>query len=312
MRLVEQATSLQACAVGLGTAGKLPQAWGLPDSMIARSPTAGPETAMNLQQRNQVHLSGDGPVTLMFAHGFGCDQHMWRFLQPMFADRFRTLVFDQVGSGASDLSAYDPHKYDSLDGYACDVLELLEHFVDGPAIFVGHSVSAMTGVLAGIRAPERFLAHVMVGPSPCYINDGDYVGGFTRADIDSLLETMESNYLGWSSNMAPAIMGVPERPELGRELTNSFCRTDPDIARQFARVTFLSDHRDKLPLLQAPTLILQCSDDLIAPRSVGDYMSRTLPNATLRVIENHGHCPHMSAPDASARAIDDFLRHLLQ
>ena len=267
---------------------------------------------MGLRERNRVNLAGEGPVTLMFAHGFGCDQHMWRFLAPGYAQRFRTLLFDQVGSGASDLSAYDPDKYDSLDGYAADVIELIDEFADGPVVFVGHSVSAMTGLLAGLQAPDRFLAHVMVGPSPCYLNDGDYVGGFTREDIDSLLETMESNYLGWSSNMAPAIMGVPDRPDLGRELTNSFCRTDPEIARQFARVTFLSDHRDKLPLLQAPTLILQCSDDLIAPRSVGDYMQRVMPRATLRIIENHGHCPHMSAPAASARAMDEFLQQLVQ
>ena len=165
----------------------------------------------------------------------------------------------------------------------------------------------MIGLLAHLKAPDRFAAQIMVGPSPCYINDGDYFGGFERSDIESLLETLESNYLGWSSTMAPAIMGAPDRPELGQELTNSFCRTDPEIARQFARVTFLSDHRADLPRLQAPTLVLQCSEDLIAPQAVGEYMRRTIPNCTLHVIENVGHCPHLSAPGASADAIERFL-----
>jgi sigma-B regulation protein RsbQ len=177
-------------------------------------------------------------------------------------------------------------------------------------VFVGHSVSAMIGLLAGIKAPELFEAHVMLGPSPCYINDGDYIGGFSREDIESLLGTMEGNYLGWSSTMAPAIMGAPGQPELAEELTNSFCRTDPDIAAHFARVTFLSDNRADLPRLQAPALILQCSDDIIAPLAVGDYLARTLPDATLRVIENVGHCPHLSAPSASIAAMDEFLLSL--
>jgi sigma-B regulation protein RsbQ len=168
----------------------------------------------------------------------------------------------------------------------------------------------MIGLLANLRSPDQFVAQVMVGPSPCYVNDGDYVGGFERSDIESLLETMESNYLGWSSNMAPAIMGAPDQPELAVELTNSFCRTDPDIARQFARVTFLSDHRADLPKLRAPTLILQCSEDIIAPRCVGEYMQRQIPNSTLRVIDNVGHCPHLSAPGASAEAMEQFLAGL--
>jgi sigma-B regulation protein RsbQ len=179
-----------------------------------------------------------------------------------------------------------------------------------PAICVGHSVSAMIGLLANLRCPDAFLAQVMVGPSPCYINDGDYVGGFEREDIESLLETLESNYLGWSSNMAPAIMGAPEQPELARELTSSFCRTDPEIAKQFARVTFLSDVRAELPKLQAPTLVLQCSEDLIAPRTVGEYMRKHIPDCTLQIIENVGHCPHLSAPSASTAAMERLLARL--
>jgi len=235
---------------------------------------------------------------------------MWRFLQPVFARRFRTITFDLVGSGASDLTAYDPVKYDTLGGYAADVVEIAKEFSDGPIVFVGHSVSAMIGVLAELSAPELFLAHIMLGPSPRYINDGDYVGGFTRDDIGSLLEAMESNYLGWSSTMAPAIMGVPERPELGMELTNSFCRTDPEIAKQFARVTFLSDNRADLAKVRVPTLILQSSDDFIAPLAVGEYIHRSLPGSTLTIIENVGHCPHLSEPHASIDAMNAFLRQV--
>ena len=262
---------------------------------------------MSLQLRNNVHVAGRGDTTVFFAHGFGCDQNMWRLLAPHYAERYRTVLFDLVGSGRSDLSAYDFKKYSSLRGYADDVVELVREFARGPSIFVGHSVSAMIGMLANLAEPARFAAQVMLGPSPCYINDGDYSGGFTRSDIESLLETLESNYLGWSSNMAPVIMGAPEQPELSVELTNSFCRTDPEIAKQFARVTFLSDLRAELPRLEAPTLIVQCSDDLIAPMSVGEYMSRVLPRATLSVVQNVGHCPHLSSPSASTEAIDAFL-----
>lgn len=262
---------------------------------------------MDVLKRNNVHARGDGATTLMFAHGFGCDQNMWRLLAPCFEDRFRVVTFDLVGSGLSDLSAYDRTRHATLHGHAEDLLEIVERSAPGPVVFVGHSVSAMIGMLADLKAPGRFAAQVMIGPSPCYINQGDYVGGFERSDIDSLLETLESNYLGWSSTMAPAIMGAPGQPELGVELTNSFCRTDPDIAKHFARVTFLSDNRADLPLLTTPALILQCTDDLIAPQAVGEYMARTLPNATLRLIENSGHCPHLSAPSASRDAVEEFL-----
>lgn len=265
---------------------------------------------MSVRKRNNIRVMGTGPATMVFAHGFGCDQNMWRYVAPAFETRFRCVLLDLVGSGGSDLSAYDKQKYDSLQGYAHDILEVIDEFAVGPTIFVGHSVSTMIGMLAGLQAPEKFAGHIMIGPSPCYINEGDYIGGFSRQDIESLLETLESNYLGWSSNMAPAIMGAPDQPELGVELTNSFCRTDPDIAKHFARVTFMSDHRRDVPDLTAPTLILQSSDDLIAPLSVGDYLHRTLPRSTLRRIENIGHCPHLSAPSASTSAIDDFVATL--
>jgi len=265
---------------------------------------------MSVQFRNNVHVTGSGSTTMVFVHGFGCDQTMWRYLAPSFHSDFRTVLFDHVGSGSSDLSAYDSVKYDSLAGYADDLIEIVRAVADDPVVFVGHSVSGMIGLIATLKAPHLFAAQVMVGPSPCYVNDGDYIGGFTRDDIDDLLHTLESNYLGWSSTMAPVIMGAPTQPELGVELTNSFCRTDPEIAGQFARVTFLSDHRAILPRNTTPALILQSSEDIIAPCVVGEYMQRTMPLSSLHVIENVGHCPHLSSPSASSAAINAFLGQL--
>jgi sigma-B regulation protein RsbQ len=262
---------------------------------------------MNIQRRNNVRVSGTGPTTMFFAHGFGCDQTMWRLMEPTYRRKYRTVLFDLVGAGNSDLAAYDRGKYDSLHGYADDLVEIVQELGSDRNVFVGHSVSAMMGVLADLKVPGLFAAHVMVGPSPCYINDGDYIGGFERQDIEGLLETLENNYLGWSSTMAPVIMGAPQQPELGVELTNSFCRTDPEIAKQFARVTFLSDHRGDVAQLNTPALILQCSDDLIAPVAVGEFMHRVLPRGKLKLIQNVGHCPHLSSPSASSTAIDDFL-----
>jgi len=262
---------------------------------------------MDLSKRHNIHVIGRGETTMIFAHGYGCDQNMWRLVTPAFEDRYRIILYDLVGSGGSDLTAYDRQKYGTLAGHAKDVVEIVSELSTGPVIFVGHSVSAMIGLLATIPAPERFVSQVMIGPSPCYINDGDYVGGFTRADIDSLLDTLDSNYLGWASAMAPTIMGAPDKPELGQELKNSFCRTDPEIAKHFARVTFLSDNRADLAKSTIPSLILQCTDDMIAPRSVGDYLQRTLPSSALRLVENIGHCPHLSAPDEIVAAIRDFI-----
>ena len=262
---------------------------------------------MSVKHRNNVQVSGEGPETMLFAHGFGCDLNMWRQFTPSFSNRYRTVLFDLVGGGQSDLSAYDRTKYGSLSGYADDVLEIIEEFADRPVIYVGHSVSAMIGMLAAIKRPDLFAANVMIGPSPSFIDDGDYVGGFTRSDIDELLDTLESNYLGWSSTMAPAIMGSPEQPELADQLTNSFCRTDPEIARHFARVTFLADHRADLSRVTTPTLIVQSSDDLLAPLSVGEYMQHAIAGSVLSVVKNVGHCPHLSAPGPSKAATEVFL-----
>jgi sigma-B regulation protein RsbQ len=265
---------------------------------------------MEVIQRHHVQVSGSGPATAVFAHGFGCNQSMWRLLAPYFEKRFRVVLYDLMGSGLSNLRGYDRTRYARLQGHADDLLEVIDATADGPVVFVGHSVSAMIGMLADIKSPERFAGHVMVGPSPCYINDGDYVGGFERTDIESLLDTLESNYLGWSSNMAPVIMGAPQQPELSVELTNSFCRTDPEIAKHFARVTFMSDNRADLPHFKSPALIIQSRDDLIAPMAVGEYLHRQWPASLLRVVDNVGHCPHLSAPGACVDAMEEFLAGL--
>jgi sigma-B regulation protein RsbQ len=244
---------------------------------------------------------------MVFAHGFGCDQNMWRYVWPAFAEEYRVVLFDYVGVGGSDASAYDPVRYASLDGYAADVVELCRELgvIDG--VFVGHSVSAMIGVLAVLEDPEVFAKLVLIGPSPRYIDDDGYVGGFTREDIDGLLESLASNYLGWSSAMAPVIMGNPDAPELGDELTNSFCRVDPVIAEQFARVTFLSDSRADLPRVGIPSLVLQCSEDVIAPEAVGRFVAEQLPDSRLVLMDAIGHCPNLSAPDETIAAIRAFL-----
>jgi sigma-B regulation protein RsbQ len=244
---------------------------------------------------------------MLFAHGFGCDQQMWRLVAPAFEDDHRVVLFDHVGAGGSDQSAYDRRRYDSLDGYAEDILEICRELDLTRVIFVGHSVSAMIGVLAATREPDRFEKLILVGPSPRYLDDGDYGGGFSRADIDELLDSLASNYLGWSSVMAPVIMGNPDRPELGEELTNSFCRSDPEIASHFARVTFLSDNRADLANVKIPTLVLQCSEDAIAPRAVGEYVHAQIPGSRLLILDATGHCPNLSAPAETIAAIRSFL-----
>ena len=259
-------------------------------------------------QRNNVQVSGrETGQPMVFAHGFGCDQNMWRFVAPAFEHEFRTILFDHVGAGGSDLSAYDKAKYASLDGYADDVIEI-GHALDlRDAVFVGHSVSAMIGVLAAGKAPGLFGRLVLVGPSPRYINDHDYVGGFTSQQIAELLEFLADNHMGWSAAMAPVIMGNKDRPDLAEELVNSFCRTDPEIAKEFASVTFNSDNRADLVKVSVPALVLQCSDDIIAPLSVGAYVHRHIPNSQLVVLKATGHCPNLSAPEEVITAMRDFV-----
>jgi sigma-B regulation protein RsbQ len=262
---------------------------------------------MSVVVRNNVHIQGNGTRTIVFAHGFGCDQNMWRFVAPAFESGFKTLLFDHVGAGHSDLSAYDPAKYSSLSGYADDVVEIGREIGLSNAVFVGHSVSAMIGVLASLKAPDLFESLILVGPSPRYIDDAEYVGGFGPAEIEELLEFLDDNHMGWSEAMAPAIMGNPDRPELGEELTNSFCRTDPEIAKAFARVTFTSDNRADLPNVTARTIVLQSRDDIIASEGVGRYVYEHVPGSQIVLLDATGHCPNLSAPREVIAAIRDFL-----
>ena len=263
---------------------------------------------MDVLTRNNVKVSGAGAQPMLFAHGFGCDQNMWRFVAPAFADDSRIVLFDYVGSGRSAVAAYDAERYATLDGYADDVLDVCRALDLRDVVFVGHSVSAMVGVLAAKREPDRFADLILIGPSPRYLNEAPhYVGGFERSDIEGLLETMDKNYIGWANYLAPAIMANAERPELGVELSESFCSTDPVIARRFAEATFYADNRADLADVRTPSLILQCSEDIIAPREVGDYVHRALAGSTLRQMRATGHCPHMSAPEETIALMREYL-----
>ena len=263
---------------------------------------------MTALARNNVIVHGDaGAQPMLFAHGFGCDQNMWRYVWPAFERDHRVILFDHVGAGRSDAGAFDPERYATLEGYAEDVLGICDELELRDVVFVGHSVAAMIGVLAAGKRPDLFARLVLVSPSPRYIDDDGYVGGFSRQDIEELLGSLESNFLGWSSSMAPVIMGNDDRPELGEELRNSFCRTDPEIAAHFARTTFLSDNRDDLPRVRTPALVLQCSDDAIAPPSVGAYVADRLPAGRLAVLDVSGHCPNLSAPEETIAAMRAFL-----
>jgi sigma-B regulation protein RsbQ len=262
---------------------------------------------MDVLRRNNVRVSGKGTQPLLFAHGFGCDQNMWRFITPDFEDDYKVVLFDYVGSGQSDLSAYDAMRYGKLDGYAQDVLEIIRALDLRDVIFVGHSVSSMIGVLAANEEPSRFDRLILIGPSPRYINDSPYVGGFERKDIEGLFEMMDRNFVGWANFLAPAIIKNPDRPELGQELTDSFCSTDPVIARRFAEATFLADNREDLARVTVPSLIMQCSDDMVAPTEVGEYLHRELKGSTLRQMNATGHCPHMSDPEETVTLMKEYL-----
>jgi sigma-B regulation protein RsbQ len=265
--------------------------------------------AADVLTRNHVRVLGNGTKPMLFAHGFGCDQNMWRYVAPAFEQDYKVVLFDYVGSGKADITAYDRTRYASLDGYAQDVLDIINALDLRDVTFVGHSVSSMVGILAANREPERFERLILIGPSPRYINEDDppYVGGFNRTDIDGLFEMMDKNFIGWANFLAPAIMKNPDRPELGEELTESFCSTDPIIARNFAQATFYSDNRQDLAAMKLPSLILQCSEDIVAPLEVGNYMHANLANSTMRVMKATGHCPHMSHPQETTRLIKEYL-----
>lgn len=262
---------------------------------------------MDVVSRNNVVIKGKGSQVILFAHGFGCDQNMWRYVSPAFEENYKIVLFDHVGAGGSDLSAFVPAKYEDLNGYADDIVEIAKELQLTNIIFVGHSVSALMGIIASQKAPELFKSLILVSPSPAYINDGDYIGGFTRPQIEELLDSLDKNHLGWSMAMAPVIMGNPDRKELGEELANSFCRTEPAIAKHFARTTFLSDKRELLSKVNVPSLILQCSDDVIAPQEVGVYVHQQIKGSKLVIMEATGHCPNLSAPEETIDAIKTFL-----
>lgn len=258
-------------------------------------------------KRNNVTVIGEGEIPLMFAHGFGCDQNMWRFITPAFEKHYKVILFDYVGSGSSDVSAYRSERYNSLDGYARDILDIIHAIELENVVLVGHSVSSMIGALATIEEPQRFKSLVMIGPSPCYLNDQEYKGGFDRNTIQELLSLMEKNYIGWANFFAPEVMNNDNKPELTEELEESFCSTDPIIAHEFAKTTFLSDNREDLPKIEVPVLIIQSEDDSIAPLHVGKYVHSKIKKSTLQLISAKGHCPHMSHPDKTIAAMKSFL-----
>jgi len=258
-------------------------------------------------KRNNVRVIGEGDQAIILAHGFGCSQNVWRHLVANYKTKFKLILFDFVGAGQSDLEAYDSKRYSSLDGYAKDVLDILEALNLKNTLFIGHSVSSMIGVKAAIAQPSYFKKLIFVSPSPCYINDEEYIGGLDKEDLNNLLELMDSNYLGWSSFLAPQVMGNLDRPELGEELVANFCATDPDIAKEFARVTFLSDNRTDLEKLQTESLTLQCSNDILAPLAVGYYIEKKAKGNTLKILEATGHCPHLGAPEEVIEAIDAYI-----
>jgi sigma-B regulation protein RsbQ len=260
--------------------------------------------------RNNVHVSGKGKQPMLFVHGFGCDQNMWRFLTPAFEDDYRIVLMDYVGCGKSDWTAYSAERYGNLGGYVRDVLDVIEALDLRDIVFVGHSVSAVVGLLASIQAPQRFARHILIGPSPCYVNEGSYVGGFERKDIEGLLDMMEKNYIGWASYLAPVVMKNAEQEDRVKELQESFCSTDPRITRNFATATFLSDNRADMRKVTVPSLVLQCSEDAIAPVEVGEYMGRVLGGSTYRLMRATGHCPHMSHPAETIALMKEYLEPL--
>eukprot|EP01013_Petalomonas_cantuscygni_P004879 TRINITY_DN15338_c0_g1_i1.p2 TRINITY_DN15338_c0_g1~~TRINITY_DN15338_c0_g1_i1.p2 ORF type:complete len:267 (-),score=70.09 TRINITY_DN15338_c0_g1_i1:31-831(-) len=262
---------------------------------------------MSRRLDNNINFAGSGEAPIVFAHGFGCDQSMWKQVAPDFEKDHRVILFDLTGAGQSNRARYDFTRYETLDGHAEDVVEILEELDLRDVTLVGHSVSAMIASLAAISAPDRIARLVLVAPSPCFLNDGDYIGGFEKTDLEGILDLMDENYLGWASQFAPQIAGEPGGGPAADDLTQSFCQTDPDVARHFGRVTFMSDRRADVPRTNRPALILQCSDDLLAPVGVGEWMHRSIEGSTLEVLPVNGHCPHMTAPDLTLGAIRRFL-----
>tara|TARA_R110002126_G_scaffold73463_5_gene183152 strand:+ start:799 stop:1650 length:852 start_codon:yes stop_codon:yes gene_type:complete len=263
---------------------------------------------MDIIKRNNVKVLGKGKKTMLFAHGFGCDQNMWRFITPAFEEDFKIVKFDYVGCGKSDLSAYHTERYSELQGYAQDIIEICNALQLEDVIFIGHSVSCMIGVLAAIEQPNVFSNLIFIGPSARYVNDTNYSGGFSREDLEGLLDVMDNNYLGWAIFLAPVVMKNEDKPELTKELQDSFCSTDPVITRKFAEVTFFSDNREDLTNLSKPCLVIQCTDDAIAPDSVGQYVHSQIQNSTFEKMKATGHCPHLSHPEETIAIISNYLK----
>jgi sigma-B regulation protein RsbQ len=262
----------------------------------------------NLVAKNNITIQGTGSKSMFLVHGYGCDQNMWKFITPQFKEDYRIILIDLVGSGKSDENAYDYDKYSSLEGYADDIIEICDALNLKDICFVGHSVGAIIGLLAAVKRPALFEKLIMIGPSPRYINDVVYFGGFSQNDIDDLMETLDSNYLGWSSAMAPVIMGNPDRPELAAELEESFCQNNPEIAKHFAKVTFQGDNRSDLNKLTTDTLIIQSMEDAIASVKVGRYVHENIANSKFVILETTGHCPHLSDPNQTIEAIKKYLK----
>ena len=261
----------------------------------------------DILNRNNVTVHGNGKQTMLFMHGFGCDQTVWKYISPAFSADYKLVLVDLVGAGKSDYSAYNKSRYSTLDGYAEDIIEICEALELSDIIFIGHSVSCMIGALASIAKPFLFKNLIFIGPSPRYLNDNNYNGGYEREDINLLFELMDDDFIAWSNAMAPAIMGIENSTDLGESLAASFCTLDPAIAKDFARVTFLSDNRKDLPLIIIDSLTLQCKHDILAPVEVGYYINKETKNNTLVLLEATGHCPHQSAPQQTINAIKSFL-----
>lgn len=262
---------------------------------------------VNVLQRNNVKVSGQGTTPIIFGHGFGCDQLVWNGVIEAFENEYKVITYDYVGSGKSDKSAYTKERYSTLYGYKEDLLEICDALEDSNFIFVGHSVSSMIGMLASIERPELFSKVVMIGPSPHYLNEPGYRGGFERSDISELLDMMEVNYKEWAKYLAPVVMSNEDRPELAEDFEQMLCSNDPQIARQFAEVTFTSDMREELGKLQVPTLIMQTQFDAIAPLEVGQYVHDHIPQSHLVVMKAMGHNPHISDAGETAAVIKEYL-----
>ncbi len=263
----------------------------------------------NIEKRNNIKVIGTGNTTIMLAHGFGCDQNMWRLLIPYLKDDCKLVLFDYVGSGNSIKQSFNLERYSDLYGYAKDVNEIIDYLNLTKVHFIGHSVSAMIGLIAQINTPDKFSSLTMVCPSPCFLNKPpSYIGGFEAEDLEELLSLMDKNYMGWANYLSPLVMGATNSKELIDELSNSFCSTDPLMAKQFARATFFGDYRHLLSKSACKTLILQSENDNLASLEIGHYIDNEMQNSELKIIDADGHCLHMTHPSVISPLIHTFVK----